>query len=157
MIVSSNPGRRPTALAIAEELRRNSGSVAARLRIEILPGLTGATEARWQLREGVAPKGAFAATMGSFSLRLLWRRQGFKFRAVLRRGFRELFEMPPGAGGQVTGWRRGRQLGLISFLAPAAVYNGVKLDGLAVARKGRGLFKGSGPARRVAAMRSVVG
>ena len=60
-----------------------------------------------------------------------------------------IFQVLKAACVQVTGWRRGRQLDLISFLAWDAVCNGVKFDGSMVSRKGAGPYKRAGPGRQV--------
>ena len=54
-----------------------------------------------------------------------------------------IFKFPAAANSQATGWRRGRQLSMVSFLDSAAAYNGVKVGGLTAVRNGWGAYGGS--------------
>ena len=49
-----------------------------------------------------------------------------------------LFKVSTSAGAQITGRRRGHQLGLISFLVPAGKCDKAEFDGLMITRKRRG-------------------
>ena len=82
---------------------------------------------------------------------------GFQVSRIFKPRFAEsyIFKFTTAATAQVAGWRRGRQLGLISFLASAAVYNGVKFDGYAAAHSGLVSYNGAGPVRKVAAVRGA--
>ena len=59
------------------------------------------------------------------------------------------------ANTQVIGWRRGRQLGLISLVASATGFYGAKPSGDAVTHKGWGLRRGADRAREVQVFRGL--
>ena len=56
---------------------------------------------------------------------------------------------------QIVGRQRGRQLGLIGFVASAPKYSGAEFDGFRVGQKGWGLQKGDYAARRIQAFRDA--
>ena len=60
------------------------------------------------------------------------------------------------ANAQVADWWRGRQLGLISFLASAAAHNGLHLDCFLVDQKGLGLRRGDSTACHIQAFEDVL-
>lgn len=66
-----------------------------------------------------------------------------------------IFKVLTAASAQITGWRRGRQLGLISFKAPAAEYDGAAFDGLVVSHKGWGFQAGRNTALCLQACRDA--
>ena len=58
-----------------------------------------------------------------------------------------ILKVSAAANAQVSGrWWGGGHLGSISFLASAAIFNGVKINDVFPSHSGRGLLRGAGPA-----------
>ena len=100
-----------------------------------------AQRARWHLCQSDANNEAFASEEDQPSVAATLAVAEFQVSLSYEKRFLKAYisKILTEANTQITGWRCGRQLGLISFLASAAVYSGVPFDVFMVAQKGRGL------------------
>ena len=90
----------------------------------------------------------FAATFRAAEFRVS---RGFG--QILAEGF--LCKDSIAASTQIAGSRRGRQRGLIIFLAAAAEFNGAEFDGAMLRRMGWGLYPKASAARHIRALNDM--
>ena len=97
--------------------------------------------ARYRLRSTEASAGDFVYDEERLLITASPTAAEFQVSRAFSLGTAELrvFKVLIAADSQIIGWRQGRQLGVISFLAPAAKLNGAKFDGAFVTHGGVGL------------------